>query len=246
MNESSSFDDFRDELRHELHQAAGRRIADRTAAVERNRTLRAGLLVALLLTLVSFGALSFLGPDSAAANVFLIARDDGQIRLNVVGLIDNADAAEEQLLAEAGVAATIDAVESPPALIGRILTVGSSDGEVSFAIGPTGVSEIILEEDFEGTLSIEFGSADDSLPDTYCAALWGRTAAETLDIVGVSASQVRYQLVGIDLAVREVATAEEVNPEYRLVEITLIDRGDAAIVLYAADPAVFPRTVECQ
>ena len=67
-----------------------------------------------------------------------------------------------------------------------------------------------------------------------------------MDIVGVSANQVRFQQIGEDLALREVAGPEEVNPEYRLVEILLIDGGDTAVVLYAADPSAIPRTAECQ
>ena len=135
---------------------------------------------------------------------------------------------------------------SPPALAGRILTVETSDSEVSFTIASTGVSEIVLDEDFEGTLAIEFGSTAESLPETYCAALWGRTAADTIDFVDASARVVRYQVLGDDLNVREVADADDVDPDYQLAEITLLDGGDTAVVLYAADLSVLPRTLECQ
>lgn len=245
MNESD-FDEFRNQLGRELHEAAGRQVDQRASGSKRNNRIRVGVVIGLLLTLLSFGAVSFLGPESVAADVFLINRQDGQIRVDVVGLVNNPESAVNQLRAEAGVTATIDAVPSPPALVGRILTVETTISEVSFEIGPTGVSEIVFDEDFRGTLSIEFGSFSDSLPETYCAVLWGRTAADTVDIVGVSANQVRFQQIGEDLALREVAGPEEVNPEYRLVEILLIDGGDTAVVLYAADPSAIPRTAECQ
>ncbi len=180
----SDLEQFKNELGDQLVLAARRR-NEKAASSPLPRRPRVVPIAATALVLVLGSALSsFFRSDTANAEVFEITSSDRLIRLEIVDLIGDTDASEEQLRREVGLESDFIAVPTDPALVGRIVALGTTGSVLSNARpGADGyISAIELPSALGGSLTISFGRSalageryEATTTHPRCAEFFGQT-----------------------------------------------------------------------
>lgn len=219
--------DHRSELRRELLAAAHRSSSN---AEERSRHAprRAKLFIATGVVGV-IAALSLVvvrESDPAAANVFSFTVQDDDLVIEIVGSVDDADAAVEELGAE-GIHADLVPVPAAPSLVGQIVSAFSDFDEVEATSSGGRTTEMRIPADSPGTLTIRYGrdaeaneeyEATESVPD--CGSAYaGRPVTDSLrrQLADTYGPTLRWQ--EIDAGTPSNITGDEIRPSALIVDV---------------------------
>ena len=236
--------DFEQQLGEELRAAAYRRIeaSDTRPLAHRWFAVSAtGFAAIVVLALAAFVIVD-LRPQPASAHPFKIIRLANEIHLEIIDLVRDPRAAEEELKEELGIDIEFVAVPAPPELLNEVrdvISTGTTTATVIF--DEAGRSErIILPKEIDGKLIIQYGR--EALPgerylynitSPICRELWGQTPLESLAHIGTLAPDVRYDTIDSGYNYRSDIPPEDINGEYRLID-TLFLSEDELLVVYAA------------
>lgn len=256
MTENLDLETFQDRLGRELVTAAARRSAASTAKRGPTRLPTpwpaALTMAAAVIAVALIGAVA-LRPQPAVADVFVITRAGGAIRLDVVDIVTEPGRVEQQLATEAGLDAELDAVPAAPELVGHFLRAEFESAvrpEVGFEGGS--IATVTLPPGFSGRVRLVYGRAAEpgetytaTVTDPSCAGLWASTAGESLELTAELGSTVRYETIDPDNQ-RDVDVAPTaIDPTYKLVDITSVSETEV-VVTYAADLDAIPRDRNCR
>ena len=236
--------DFEQQLGEELRTAAYRRIEARDTRPVAQRWFAVsatGLAAIVVLALAAFVIVD-LRPQPASAHPFKIIRLTNEIHLEIIDLVGDPRAAEEELKEELGIDIEFVAVPAPPELLNEVrdvISTGTTTATVIF--DEAGRSKrIILPKEIDGKLIIQYGREAllgeqylYSITSPICRELWGRTPLESLAHIGTLALDVRYDTIDSDYNYRSDIAPTDINPEYRLIDILFLSR-DELLVVYAA------------
>ncbi|MCQ3807747.1 MAG: hypothetical protein OXB92_11385 [Acidimicrobiaceae bacterium] len=236
--------DFERQLGEELRAAAYRRIeASDTRPVARRwfRVCATGLAAIVVLALAGFVIVD-LRPQPVSAHPFKIIRLTNEIHLEIIDLLEDPRAAEEELKEELGIDIAFVAVPTPPELLNEIRSVISSGTTTAAVVfDEAGRSErIILPKEIDGRLVIQYGR--EALPgerylynvtSPICRELWGRTPRESLAHIGTLAPDIRYDTIDPHYNYRSDMVPEDINPDYRLIDALFLAE-DELLVVYSA------------
>lgn len=236
--------DFERQLGQELRAAAYRRIEARDTRSAANRWFAlpaTGLAAVVVLALAAFAFVDFQA-QPASAHPFKIIRLVNEIHLEIIDLVKDPRAAEEELEEELGIDIEFVAVPAPPELLNEVrgvISTGTTTATVIF--DEAGRSErIILPKEIDGKLIIQYGR--EALPgerylfnvtSPICRELWGQTPGESLVHIGTLAPDVRYDTIDSGYIYRSDTAPQGINAEHRLIDTLFLSR-DELLVVYAA------------
>lgn len=180
--------DHRTELRRELLAAAHRmhREVDNDGA--RRSSRRMGILIGAcsVVALAVVGAVIARDTEPASANVFDFSIKDQDLVIEIVGTVDDLEAAKADLGAE-GVQARLVPVPAAPSLEGQVVSAFADFGQIEVETDGGRTTTITIPVDAPGTLTIRYGrpaepnedyEATESAPD--CGTYAGRTVTQSL------------------------------------------------------------------
>lgn len=236
--------DFEKQLGQELRAAAYRRIEARHAKPRARRSFAISAVGMAAITVLALAAFVIDGfrPEPASAHPFKIIRLADETHLEIIDLVRDPRAAEEELKEELGIDIEFVAVPAPPELlhqIGGTISTGSTHPRVVF--DETGRSErIILPKVIDGKIIIHFGREAQpgerylyNITSSICREFWGQTPSESAALIDTLANEVRYDTIDFDYNLNSDVSLNDINAQYRLID-TLFLSGDELLVVYSA------------
>ena len=235
--------DFEQQLGRELRAAAYRRMQapDSRPPVHRWRpiSLAAATIVVLALAVFVFTEIR---PQPAAAHPFKIIYLESEIHLEIVDLVSDPRAAEQELHNELGIEVEFVAVPAPSELVSQFLGVASTGTTTArVAFDEAGRSErVILPPDVDGTLIVEYGREARpgeryhyNVTSPACHQLWAKTPRQAAASLAELAENIRNDTIDFDYSYASGVAPAEVDPDYRLIDIVFLAQDEALVVFSA-------------
>ena len=236
--------DFEKQLGEELVAAAYRIMETRDA---RSRTRRlVPILVGAVVTVAVVALAAFvvmdIRPTPVTAQPFEVVHLENEIHLDIVDVVDDPRAAEQELQEELGIDVTFEAVPTPPELVNQVtsaLNWGSTS--VKFVFGENGRNErIILPQTIDGALVVYYGRPAlpgeryiHSITSPICRDLWALTPQESVPLLPQYADTIRYDMMDANYNYHSELSITKIDPNYRLIETTYMSDNEL-LVVYSA------------
>lgn len=242
--------DHRSELRRELVAAAARRASEPQGPLLPSPVRRFGplLLAAAVLLVVSAASVMF-DSSPVAADAFGVTEMDGTVVVSVEGLIEDPEAAEEELR-QAGLNASMVARPVPPSLVGAVVATTSEFGALDADSDGNRVTAFRIPRSETRPITIEYGrpalggeayAASEPVPD--CADYVGRTLTARIrsEIADRYGPEIVWQEFGdvIRTEVRfdDLATGAAI--------VTVLPMSPDSVLVGVTDGSDAPPGVEC-
>ncbi len=236
--------DFEEQLGKELRTAAYRRVEARGSRTPARRLypLLIGALATVAVVAIAAFVLAEIRPRPVAAHPFRIVYLEHEIHLEIVDVVSDPRAAEQELQEELGIDITFEAVPAPPELLNQVsgsFSTGSTNIEVEFdAAGRS--KTIILPQQIDGELIIQYGRP--ALPgeryiygitSPICREVWAQTPEESAQRILQLADTIRYDTFDSDYNYHSEVPFTEIDPDYRLIN-TMFWSDNELLVIYGA------------
>ena len=236
--------DFEEQLGKELRTAAYRRVEARGSRTPARRLypLLIGALATVAVVAIAAFVLAEIRPRPVAAHPFRIVYLEHGIHLEIVDVVSDPRAAEQELQEELGIDITFEAVPAPPELLNQVsgsFSTGSTNIEVEFdAAGRS--KTIILPQQIDGELIIQYGRP--ALPgeryiygitSPICREVWAQTPEESAQRILQLADTIRYDTFDSDYNYHSEVPFTEIDPDYRLID-TMFWSDNELLVIYSA------------
>ena len=236
--------DFEEQLGRELRAAAYRRVEARDSKTRATRLYPAliGALATVAVVVIAAFVLAEVRPRPVAAQPFKIIYLEHEIQLEIVDLVNDPRAAEQELQEELGIDVTFEAVPAPPELLNQVsgsFSTGSTNIEVEY--DEAGRSKrIILPQQIDGELIIQYGRP--ALPgeryiygitSPMCREVWAQTPEESAQRVSQFADTIRYDMFDSDYNYHSEVSFTEIDRNYRLID-TIFLSDNELLVRYSA------------
>ena len=235
--------DFERQLGQELRAAAYRRIEARNSKAPANLWLSVSLATTAVVAVIALAAfvLADIRPQPASAHPFKIIHLDNEIQLEIIDVVKEPRAAEQELQEELGIDIEFVTVPAPPELLHEVLgasSTGTTSTKVVF--DDAGRSErIILPKTIDGKLTIQYGreaqQGEDYLylaTSPICRDLWGKTPQQTAARLSELANSVRYDTFDSNYDSDSDIDFADIDPAYRLIDIKF-QAKDKLLVRYS-------------
>ncbi len=236
--------DFEKQLGEELVAAAYRIMEARH---ERSRTRRlmpimAGAVATIVFVMLAVFLVTEIRPTPVTAQPIEVIHLEHEIILEIVDVVDDPRAAEQELQEELGIDVTFEAVPSPPELVNQVtsaLNWGSTT--VRFELGENGRYErFILPKTIDGAMIVYYGRPAlpgerymNSITSPICRDLWALTPAESAPLLPQYADTIRYDIMDTNYQYYSELSIAEIDPNYRLIETTYMSDNEL-LVVYSA------------
>ena len=236
--------DFEEQLGKELRTAAYRRVEARGSRTPARRLypLLIGALATVAVVAIAAFVLAEIRPRPVAAHPFRIVYLEHEIHLEIVDVVSDPRAAEQELQEELGIDITFEAVPAPPELLNQVsgsFSTGSTNIEVEFdAAGRS--KTIILPQQIDGELIIQYGRP--ALPgeryiygitSPICREVWAQTPEESAQRILQLADTIRYDTFDSDYNYHSEVPFTEIDPTSRLIN-TMFWSDNELLVIYGA------------
>ena len=241
---TNDLSDFEQKLGQELKAAAYRRIEARNTKASIPLWLSASLATTAVIAVIALAAfvVADIRPQPASAHPFKIIRLANEIHLEIIDLVGDPRAAEEELKEELGIDIEFVAVPAPPELLNEVRgasSTGTTNTRVIF--DDAGNSErIILPREIDGKLIIRYGREAHSGEDygfhvtsPICRDLWAKTSQQTAALLAELANSVRYDTIDSSYNGRFDVALTDIDPSYVLIDALFLNSDDLLVVFSA-------------
>ncbi len=236
--------DFEEQLGKELRDAAYRRIEARGSRTAANRLypVLIGALATVAVVVIASFVLAGIRPRPVAAHPFKIIHLEHEIQLEIVDVVNDPRAAEQELQEELGIDIAFEAVPAPPELLNQVsgsFSTGSTDIELEY--DEAGRSKtIILPEQIDGELIIQYGRPAFpgeryiyGITSPICTEVWAQTPEESAQRIPELADAIRYDTFDSDYNYHSEVSFTEIDRTYRLID-TIFLSDNELLVRYSA------------
>ncbi len=248
--------EFEEQLGGELRAAAYRRIEARDSRTPARRLypILIGALATVAVVAIAAFVLAEIRPRPVVAQPFKIIYLEHEIHLEIVDLVNDPRAAEQELQEELGIDITFEAVPAPPELLNQVsgsFSTGSTNVEVVF--DEAGHSkQIILPQQIDGELIIQYGRP--ALPgeryiygitSPICTEVWAQTPEESAQRIPQLADTIRYDTFDSDYNYHSEVSFTEIDRDYRLIDTIFLSDNELLVRFAAHLDALGPDRPNC-
>ena len=254
---SNDLTDFEEKLGEELRMAAYRRLENRASKTSiRRSALRGTLAVAAVFVLIGLAVLvpTVVRPQQAFSSPFEPVILEDEIRLEVVDVIKDPRATEQQLYEELGIVIKFIPEPVPPALVNDV-TAGLLYGTTRYEIETDDegrAKTVILPNEIQGHVTIYYGRAANpgerytaTKTSLICKDFWAQTPQESAQRISKIAETVRYDTMDAAYHYRSGIAFDEIDPNYRLIDISYMSDREVIVVYSAHLDALGPERRNC-
>ena len=205
-------------------------------------SISATALAAIVVLALAAFVLADIRPQPASAHPFKIIRLENEIRLEIIDVVKDPRAAEQELQEELGIDIEFTAVPAPPELLNEVRgAISSGTTNTTVIFDETGNSKrIILPREIDGKLTIQYGR--EALPgepylytatSPICRELWTQTPHESAELLAELARTIRYDSIDSGSNHHTDIPFTEIDPDYRLIDTAFLADNELLVVCAA-------------